>query len=82
MAPTFEIDSDTDLNAGIDGEAATLTAPVRFEIRHQVLRARIARQHPGASPSADVPDGALASVRALFRIALGQPVHVATRRAA
>lgn len=82
VAPTFEIDSDTDLNAGIDGEAATLTAPVRFEIRHQVLRARIARRHPGASPSADVPDGALDSVRALFRIALGQPVHVATRQAA
>ena len=57
--------------AGIDGEAVTLEPPLRFRIRPGVLRVRIARRHPGASPSAMLPEGLGQSVRALARIAAG-----------
>ena len=58
--------------AGIDGEATTLEPPLRFRIRPGVLRVRIARAHPGASPSAGLPSGAGATLRALVRIAAGR----------
>ena len=51
-APGFEVDADRPVPAGIDGEALVLDPPLRFRIRPGVLRVRIARQHPGASPSA------------------------------
>ena len=62
-APTFEVDSDEPVPAGIDGEALKLDPPLRFRIRPGVLRVRIAPAHPGASPSALAPDGAWAGVR-------------------
>ena len=71
-APDFEVDSDRPVPAGIDGEALVLDPPLRFRIRPGVLRVRIARQHPGASPSAMVPDGRWAGVVELARIALGR----------
>jgi amphi-Trp domain-containing protein len=43
--------------AGIDGEALLLDVPLEFRIRPKVLRVRVARQHPGASPSAMAPEG-------------------------
>ena len=57
--------------AGIDGEAVTLEAPLHFHIRPAVLRVRIARDHPGASPSALEPEGLWDSVRILGRLAAG-----------
>ena len=45
--------------------------PRAFRIRSRVLRVRIARKHPGASPSAIAPDGMWASVVELARIAFG-----------
>ena len=71
-APRFEIDAIEPVNAGIDGEAAVLTPPLRFESRPRALRVRIAAEHPGASPSARLPDGAWAGMRALVDIALGR----------
>lgn len=71
-APTFEVGADEQVAAGIDGEAAMLEPPLKFKIRPGVLRVRIARQHPGASPSAAIPDGFLNVTRGLFRIALGK----------
>jgi diacylglycerol kinase family enzyme len=71
-APEFEVDSDRPVPAGIDGEAVTLDPPLRFRIRPGALRVRIAHAHPGASPSAVLPDGPLEAVRALARIALGR----------
>lgn len=68
----FEVESDGPVAAGIDGEAARLDPPLRFRIRPGVLRVRIARAHPGASPSAAVPDGLPAVVLALFRITIGR----------
>ncbi len=58
-APTFEVDADDPVPAGIDGEAVRLDPPLRFGIRAGVLRVRIAPQHPGASPSAQMPEGFL-----------------------
>ena len=70
-APEFDVDSDDPIAAGIDGEAVTLEAPLHFYIRPAVLRVRIARDHPGASPSALEPEGLWDSVRVLARLAAG-----------
>ena len=68
-APIFEVDAERPVPAGIDGEAVVLDAPMHFRIRPGVLRVRIARKHPGASPSAMVPEGAWAGAVELARIA-------------
>jgi len=68
-APTFDVDADGPVPAGIDGETVQLDPPLRFRIRPGVLRVRIAQRHPGASPSAGMPEGFADSVRALARIA-------------
>jgi diacylglycerol kinase family enzyme len=70
-APTFEVDAERPVPAGIDGEALVLDAPLRFRIRPAALRVRIARQHPGASPSAMAPEGVRAGAVELARIAAG-----------
>ncbi|MEV6272218.1 diacylglycerol kinase family protein [Kribbella sp. NPDC051936] len=71
-APTFEIEADRPLPAGIDGEALVLDAPLRFRIRPGVLQVRIAHQHPGSSPSATAPEGLRDGLAELVRIALGR----------
>jgi diacylglycerol kinase family enzyme len=68
--PAFEVDADGPIAAGIDGEAVTLDAPLRFRILPAALQVRIAAAHPGASPSAAIPEGAWETVRALARIAV------------
>ena len=70
--PEFEVQSAQPVPAGIDGEAVTLEPPLRFRIRPGVLRVRIARKHPGASPSAAIPEKVWGGVRELVRIAAGQ----------
>jgi len=71
-APGFQVESDEPIAAGIDGEALVLDAPLIFRIRPGVLRVRIARKHPGASPSAMAPEGAWAGLLELVRIAFGR----------
>ena len=71
--PAYEVDSGSSVPAGIDGEAATLDPPLRFRTRPRALRVRIARDHPGASPSAEIPGRLREGVRALGRIAAGVP---------
>ncbi len=68
--PAFEVEADGPIAAGIDGEAVTLDPPLRFRILPAALRVRIAAAHPGASPSAAMPEGAWETVRALARIAV------------
>jgi hypothetical protein len=47
---------------------------LRFSIRPGVLRVRIARAHPGASPSAALPpESVLGTAGAVFAIAAGRP---------
>jgi diacylglycerol kinase family enzyme len=40
-APTFLVDSDTTVKAGIDGEAVALDPPLRFDCSPSVLRVRV-----------------------------------------
>ena len=70
-APTFTVEADRPVPAGIDGEALVLDPPLEFRMRPRVLRVRVARMHPGASPSAGAPEGMWAGVLALARIARG-----------
>ncbi len=70
--PAFEVDADGPIAAGIDGEAVTLDPPLRFRILPATLRVRISAAHPGASPSAAMPEGAGETVLALMRIAAGR----------
>ncbi|HEX8856588.1 MAG TPA: hypothetical protein VF752_13410, partial [Thermoleophilaceae bacterium] len=83
FAPEFEVDSDRPIPAGIDGEALVLDPPLHFRILPGVLRVRIARQHPGASPSALAPEGIRAGTVELIRIARGQedPARPTTKEA-
>lgn len=67
----LEIECDTPLPVGVDGESLTLEAPLRFRVRPGALRVRIARDDPGASPSAELPHGAKADLRALLDLARG-----------
>jgi hypothetical protein len=79
-AANFEVDADHPVPAGIDGEAATLDPPLRFQIRPGVLQVRVARRHPGASPSAMLPESVGQSALALARIAAGrEPVPPTTK---
>jgi diacylglycerol kinase family enzyme len=78
---TFEVDSPDPVPAGVDGEALVLDPPLRFTVRHRVLRVRIAPQHPGASPSAAQPEGFRDGVRMLLHLAAGRdPDAVLARR--
>ena len=69
-APNLEIQADDPVPIGIDGEAIALEPPLRFRVRRQALRVRIAHQHPGASPSADIPRGPLSGLKGLLRVAV------------
>ncbi len=79
-APTFEVRSHQPVPAGIDGEALRLEPPLRFSIRSRVLRVRIAPQHPGASPSALLPEGIVDGARKLVRVAAARDSSTKTRK--
>ncbi|MGZ4167018.1 MAG: diacylglycerol/lipid kinase family protein [Solirubrobacteraceae bacterium] len=66
----FEIRSSAAVAAGIDGESLQFDPPLRFCTRPGALRVRIAPQHPGASPSAALPDRAAQMTGALVTLAL------------
>ena len=70
-APDFDVRADRAVPAGVDGEATSLEPPLRFRIHPLVLRVRIARAHPGASPSALQPQGVSDGIRALASLAAG-----------
>jgi diacylglycerol kinase family enzyme len=67
-APTFELDADAPLAAGIDGEFVRVEPPVVFMIRPRALRVRLARDAPGASPAATVARMDRPTLRALLRV--------------
>jgi len=71
-ATEFDVDSSRPVPAGVDGEAMTLEPPLRFRIRPGALRVRIAPAHPGASPSAAMPEGIRDGVRTLVGVAAGR----------
>jgi diacylglycerol kinase family enzyme len=51
-ATTFEVDSATQVAAGIDGEAVTLEAPLRFRLAPKALRVRLPPSSAGRSRAA------------------------------
>jgi diacylglycerol kinase family enzyme len=69
-APTFQVDADGPVSAGIDGEFVTLEPPVRFATRPGALTVRMSRTAPGASPAALRPKLDRATLRALVQVAL------------
>ncbi len=79
-APVFDVDADGPVAAGIDGEAVTLDTPLRFRVLPGALGVRIAAAHPGASPSAAMPEGAWETVPALARIAMGRTPKARVQR--
>jgi diacylglycerol kinase family enzyme len=81
-SPRFEVSAGGSIPAGVDGEALVLDSPLRFVIRPGVLRVRIARAHPGCSPSAAAPDGFWDGARSLVRLAAGRRSTVAASRPA
>jgi diacylglycerol kinase family enzyme len=50
-ATRLEVSIGAPVHAGIDGEAVEFTPPLEFVIWPSALRVRIARRHPGLSPS-------------------------------
>jgi len=58
--------------AGVGIPTEKLDPPLRFRMRPGALRVRIARQHPGASPSVGVPDGVWQGILELGGIAAGR----------
>ncbi len=68
-ASEIEVGADAPVAVGIDGEALTLDPPLRFRSRPKALKVRIARKHPGASPSAALPTGPLETLALLVRTA-------------
>ena len=71
-APAFEMTASRPVPVGVDGEALLLDPPLRLASRPRALRVRIAPQHPGTSPSAGLPEGALDTLRRLFAVAVGR----------
>jgi diacylglycerol kinase family enzyme len=71
-AAEFVVDGDGPIAVGVDGEAMKFDSPLRFRVRPGALRARIAKSHPGASPSAGLPEGPVAGIRSLARVAAGK----------
>ena len=69
---TFEVAPSGPVPAGVDGEAVVLDAPLRFRSRPGPWPSD-RPAHPGASPSADLPDSPVAAAARLVRIAAGRP---------
>ena len=70
--PTFEVTSSHPIPVGVDGEALVMDPPLLFLSRPGALRVRFAPQHPGASPSAGLPDGIADLLRRLLAVAAGR----------
>jgi hypothetical protein len=58
--------------AGVDGEARSYRAPLRFEIRLGALGVRVARGAPGVSPAHVAHRVRHAGIGTLTRVALGR----------
>jgi diacylglycerol kinase family enzyme len=78
-AREFTVHSEDPVAAGIDGEACVLEPPLVFTIKPAALTVRIARTHPGASPSAAIPSGLLRGILSLVLIVAGQAPAERTR---
>jgi diacylglycerol kinase family enzyme len=73
-ATSVEVRSARTVAAGVDGEARTYDAPLRFAIRPAALAVRVARGAPGVSPAHVAHRLRHAGIGTLTRVALGRPV--------
>jgi diacylglycerol kinase family enzyme len=71
-APSFEVSADRAVALGVDGEAMRLEPPLRFRSHPRALCVRIAAAHPGASPSAAIPETAWGVIRGLAAAVVGR----------
>lgn len=69
--PELTVEADGPVPVGVDGEALLMDPPLRFRSRPAALRVRIARHHPGGSPSSGAPTGVRDALRRLVRISAG-----------
>jgi diacylglycerol kinase family enzyme len=69
-APTFRVDPDGPVSAGVDGEFVTLDPPLRFAVQPGALVVRVSRAAPGASPAAARPQRDRATFGALVKLAV------------
>jgi diacylglycerol kinase family enzyme len=70
-APTFTVESDAPVEAGIDGEALLLDPPLRFRAIPGAVLVRLPTHAPGYSPAALAPPSPWWSITALVRTAGG-----------
>ena len=72
-APTFEVRSEGPVEIGVDGEALSLSPPLRFTIRPGALRVRLPRGGVGLSPAAQATQrSAHETIPDLVKVALGR----------
>ena len=71
-ADSVEVRSSRPVAAGVDGEAESFTAPLRFEARPAALRVRVARHAPGVSPAHVAQRVRHAGLATLVRVAAGR----------
>jgi hypothetical protein len=74
--PEFVVDSDTPIEAGVDGEALRLDPPLHFRSLPGALRVRIPTNAPGRSPAALAAPSLSWSVVALLRAAGGKATPI------
>jgi diacylglycerol kinase family enzyme len=72
-APRFTVRSDGPVEAGIDGEALVLDAPLEFRSLPGAARVRLPHDAPGYSPAAIEAYSPAWTIGALVRAALGRP---------
>ncbi len=66
--PEFVVDSDEPIEAGVDGEALTLDAPLQFRSLPAALRVRIPEHAPGWSPAALASPSFVWTISALLHV--------------
>jgi diacylglycerol kinase family enzyme len=71
-ATEFVVRAEGQVPAGVDGEALSLDAPLRFRTLPAALRVRLSPNHPGHSPSTAMPTTSRDAVVALGRTAFGR----------
>lgn len=73
-ATSVVVNGPPGLAAALDGEVRTFDPPLRFKIRPQAVRARIALDEPGASPALLRPPMSATTIIGLVRVVCGKPV--------
>jgi hypothetical protein len=71
-AQRFDVESNQEVAAGIDGEAVVLEPPLRFRVEPSALRIRLPPAAAGLSPAALAPGLTRSGILSLWQIAAGR----------